>query len=685
MKCLIIVNERESNLSVKSGSKSLIPLLGLPLIERQILAAKQVGLTDFYVAAGYNNKEMRLSLGKLCLRKNINITYIVNDEREKGKGKPILRVKDLINENFILLTGNHIFDESILVKLKNEKIADDEVMLAIDYKIKKNELVEVNNVNKVFVKDTRILKIGKNIKEYNAYYTGISLCSPAIFNSIEKSLSCGIDSLSKAMGIMAEKRKVKAIDIENAYWIAVNTENDCRKAKKLLYCNSIKPAGPITRYINATFATKIFTPLLFGIYKGFTPNQVSLLSFIIALISSLGFVLGHAVIGGLLIQLSSILDYCDGQFARLKHMESRFGHFTDITLDRYADGFILLGMFYYSLSAIGIKEIMGIFGSPLIISAISVIAILGNLMVSYTSAASVVNFGYVYKRRGIAAGRGRDIRLFLLFIGGMLSYFHPVFVLLALFVIALQTNIIVLSRVFLSRNYFIKKNTFRMINGIKAIIFDFDGTIADTMPFLTELAVKLITEIYNVPGEQAKRRYLETTGMDFASQLETIFPNHPNNQKVAAIFEERKLEGIFGHPVFPEVTPALKYLRSKEIKTFICSSTKQKIITQYGRLNKIDVFFDNLLGYEQNFKKADQIDFILQHNKLPPEKVVFIGDSLKDYDFAKGKQINFIGISRMFEKKEFQDKGALSVGTLTDLIKLFKESENYLKYIEYVK
>jgi len=684
MKCLIIADGRRSSLSTKGDPKPLIPVLGLSLIERVILTAKEAGLTDFYVVTGYNGEEVGPLLGRFSLSRSINITCIPNEEWEKGYATSILKAKDLIDENFILLRENHIFDELILVKLKNEKINDDEVVLAIDRNMKKKELEEVNNVNKVFVEESRILKIGKNIKEYNAHDTGISLCSPAIFSAIEESLSQGNDSLSGAVGIMVEKEKVKAIDIENAYWIEMNTKKDCRKASKLLIRNSVKHAGPITRYINAPFATRIFTPLLLKIYKGFTPNQVSVLSFMVSLVSGLFFILGYAVIGALLIQLSSILDYSDGQFARLKHMASRFGHFTDITLDRYADGFLLLGMFYYSLSEIGSREIVGINWHPLIIITISIIAIVGNLMVSYTSATSVVNFGYVYKRRGIAAGRGRDIRLFLLFIGGIMSYFHPIFVLLALFVIAIQTNIIVICRVILSRNYFINESTFRMINGIKVVIFDFDGTIADTMPFLTELAVKLITENYNVSREEAERKYLETTGMDFASQLETIFPNHSNNQEVAAIFEKKKLESVFEHSLFPDAILTLKYLKNKQIKTLICSSTKREITTKYSRLNKIDALLDNLFGYEPNFKKGDQIDFTLQHYQLPPDKVLFVGDSLKDYDFAKDKKINFIGISKMFGKEDFQNKGALSVRSLTDLVKLFNTAENYPKHIEYV-
>jgi choline kinase len=82
------------------------------------------------------------------------------------------------------------------------------------------------------------------IKEYNAYNTGIFLCSPAIFSAIEESLDNDDSSLSGGIRVLARKGKAKAFDIKDDYWIGVNTKKDRRKAAKLLYSNSIKPAGP---------------------------------------------------------------------------------------------------------------------------------------------------------------------------------------------------------------------------------------------------------------------------------------------------------------------------------------------------------------------------------------------------------------------------------------------------------
>lgn len=459
LKCLIIAAGKGSRLSKRGESKPLLPLLGLSIIERVILTARKSGIEDFYVVTGCHGEKVRLFLDEFEQRRNIKITHIINDDWEKGNGTSVLKAKETLKENFILLMGDHIFDEDILRRLKDEKIQKGEVILATDFKTDSNSFVDINDVTKVSVNNNKVTDIGKNITQYNAYDTGIFLCSPAIFTAIETSIiRYNDDSLSGGIKILAREGKVKSFDVKENFWIDIDDEKAFQTAEKHLIDKLKKPAdGLISRYINRKFSTRIFTPLLLKIYQGITPNQVSLLSFIIGLISSVYFFLGHAITGALLIQMSSILDGCDGEIARLKHMQSSLGDFVDAILDRYADGLIMSGMFYYSLTEIGNKEIFGIYWSPLIIIIISVLAIIGNLMISYSSAKSVANFGYRYKGRWIAAGRGRDLRLFFLFIGGIMTYFYPIFVLFALFIIAIQTNIIVIWRTLLSWNYFQKK------------------------------------------------------------------------------------------------------------------------------------------------------------------------------------------------------------------------------------
>ncbi len=675
MKCLIIASGQGKRLAIKNELKPLVPLMGLPLIAQVILRARKAGLDDFYVVTGYNGERLREYLHVFGKRRKIKITCLQNDNWKEENGLSVLRAKNVINENFILLMCDHILSEEIIRKLKKNE-TDDQVILAVDSKIEGNHFVDHNDVTKVCTKDGKVVDIGKNISEYNAFDTGVFLCSPAIFKAVEKSIENGDTSLTGGIKLLASKGKVRTCDVDGHYWIDIDNEKSLKQAEKLLCQELTKPSdGIISRYINRKISVNIFTPFLIKIYKGFTPNQVSIISFVVSFISGLCFLLNRAIIGALLIQMASILDGCDGEIARLKHLESTLGNFIDAILDRYADGFILLGVFYYSLGAIGNREIVGFYWSPLIICSIAVLAILGNLMVSYSSAKSIVNFGYRYKGRWIAAGRGRDIRLFILFIGGIMTYFHPFFAFLALCILAIQTNIIVLWRILLSRNHFLNRD-FLLKNKTKAVIFDFDGTIADTMTFLTELAVKLITKNYNIPKQEAKIRYLESTGLNFANQIELIFPNHPNNQRVSDIFESKKSENIFNYDIFPEVNSVFEYFADNKIKTFICSSTKQEIITRYLNLNNIGNLIDGAFGYKIGFGKSQQIDFILHSYRIQPNEIIFVGDSLRDCDIAKDRDINFIGISRIFSEADFQKKNVLSVNSLTAFAKLFESSED---------
>jgi hypothetical protein len=57
----------------------------------------------------------------------------------------------------------------------------------------------------------------------------------------------------------------------------------------------------------------------------------------------------------------------------------------------------------------------------------------------------------------------------------------------------------------------------------------------------------------------------------------------------------------------------------------------------------------------------------------------------KDIDYVKDKETAFIGIARIFRQEDFESIGASSVGSLTDLVRLFEEYEKYSNYFEEVR
>ncbi len=426
MKCLIIAAGEGSRLSNRGHSKPLVPLLELPLIERVILNANRAGISDFYIVTGYNGEKLRKHLNQFSQNKNLKISYFQNNQWEKENGLSVLAAKKEINENFILLMSDHIFDKSILEDLMQEKVVYGEIILAVDYNLK-NKIVDIDDVTKVLVDDKgRIVNIGKNIKEYNAYDTGIFLCSPVIFEALEESSANGDTSLSAGIKIIAKQKKSKVFDIKGKYWIDVDDENAFKKAENILLADLKKVSdGPVSRYLNRPISIRISKHLL---KISITPNQISLFSFIFSMVGALFFFFGgyaNLLIGGILAQIASIIDGCDGEIARLKFQTSEFGGWYDAVLDRYADAFLLFGLTYY----------VYFLGENLLYLFIGFLAIIGAFMNSYTAD----KYDGLMKKN-LTRGKhyfriGRDVRIGIIFIGTLIN--QPT---LVLFVIALLMN-----------------------------------------------------------------------------------------------------------------------------------------------------------------------------------------------------------------------------------------------------
>ncbi len=428
MKCLVLAAGKGERLANRGDSKPLISFLGLTLIERVILTASRSGISEFYVVTGYNSEKVEHFLHTLGRERRIRIVPIKNDEWREGNGISVLKAKELLNENFILLMSDHIFDESILSNLKNQTLNDGEVMLAVDYNIETNTLVDIDDVTKVLVDEgLKIVDIGKTINSYNAYDTGIFLCSPSIFDAIEESIAGGDSSLSGGMKALIEKGKARAFDIEGKFWIDIDDENALRKVKRELLRSTLGKIsdGPVSRYLNRPVSVRMTRWLL---KANITPNQISTFSFILSVTGAIFFFLEgyiNLVVGAILAQLASIIDGCDGEIARLKFKASDFGGWYDAVLDRYADAFLLFGLTYHVYSS----------DRSFIVLLIGFLAIIGSFMNSYTAD----KYDGLMKRKLTAMGSyfriGRDVRIFIIFVGALLNQ-----ALLTLTLIALIMN-----------------------------------------------------------------------------------------------------------------------------------------------------------------------------------------------------------------------------------------------------
>ncbi len=418
MKCLILAAGRGSRLRKVGEPKPLVKLLGLTLIERSILTLKNCGINDFYVVIGYKGEQIKDFLRRFSQENSLNINFIENPEWQRENAVSVLKAKDVLKEDkFLLCMSDHIFSESLVKRLLESDIGNEEISLCVDFRINPPFLPNPSEATKVLVEDGRIRDIGKNIPRYNGYDTGFFLCTPIIFSAIEESIQRNKnETLSGAVKILAEKGIARAVDAgTDSFWIDIDDYEAYKKAESFLIENISKKNtdGPVSKYLNRRLSLRITKYL---VNTDITPNKISFFSFLMSLIASFNFFLGkymYLLLGAILAQISSIIDGCDGEIARLKFQSTKFGAWFDAILDRYSDGFLLFGLTIYAY--LSHKSLPVLFTGFM--------AIIGSFVNSYMADKydQFMIKEFVKVNKSVPIRIGRDIRIMIIFIGAILN------------------------------------------------------------------------------------------------------------------------------------------------------------------------------------------------------------------------------------------------------------------------
>ncbi len=175
--------------------------------------------------------------------------------------------------------------------------------------------------------------------------------------------------------------------------------------------------GPISRYINRKISTRI-TYLIIRYRIPISPNQVSLISFLLGVLAGLLYLV-NAVIAGILVQISSIIDGVDGELARALNKTSKIGGFIDAILDRITDIAIIIGLTFYTYNLNIIN--------PSHLTLLAMLALSADIMVSYLHARGEASLGvHPLKIGSTPSIASRDVRLFIIFLLSLLGTLYPI-------------------------------------------------------------------------------------------------------------------------------------------------------------------------------------------------------------------------------------------------------------------
>ncbi len=119
---------------------------------------------------------------------------------------------------------------------------------------------------------------------------------------------------------------------------------DYEKSLKKRSGNLTRKLGFVDKYVNRPLASLLVQMVY---HTPITPNGLTCISFVIGLLGVYFFTRGeytYFVLGGILAQLSSIIDGADGMLARSKNLCSDYGAHLDLFFDRIFDFALIVGI-----------------------------------------------------------------------------------------------------------------------------------------------------------------------------------------------------------------------------------------------------------------------------------------------------------------------------------------------------
>ncbi|MCH8029019.1 MAG: CDP-alcohol phosphatidyltransferase family protein [Candidatus Dadabacteria bacterium] len=304
---------------------------GNPQIKRLLITAERAGIKKFTIIVDGNEAPLK--------------EYINKEKRIKSEiswhhlGTPL----DLDSNPYLVIQSNLITTPNALESIIESPVSENEVAVLVEES--EGPLVKSNGDNKI----EELFSGGGRV--VGAFAADGKL--------LEKTLTDQAH-ITTLLDNATTGGELKSIKFENGYWMRMDSAgNTTEIAEDLLFENVTKSSsGWLSRNIHSKMSIPLSRLL---IKTPLTPNMISGLIGFIGMLSGLFYIIGHPVVGALCLEVSTIVDRCDGEVARVKLMETKYGQWVDTIFDQLSFLSFVVGVpiGYYLLSGSPMAVILG--------------------------------------------------------------------------------------------------------------------------------------------------------------------------------------------------------------------------------------------------------------------------------------------------------------------------------------
>lgn len=186
------------------------------------------------------------------------------------------------------------------------------------------------------------------------------------------------------------------------------------------------------------------------------------------------------------------------------------------------------------------------------------------------------------------------------------------------------------------------------------IIFDFDGTIADSLSLVVEIANEILGKKNgkNLLTSELLSELRNKSAKDIMQFLKIPIWKLP-----FILIRGKKLfkDRIGSVKCFPHMKETLQKLKDQGLELGILSSNVKETIESFLHDNEIREF-DFVYSERNIFGKSEALKNLLNRYNLEKVEVIYVGDEVRDIEACKKAGIEVISVTWGFNSKEVLEK-----------------------------
>ncbi|HEY5667750.1 MAG TPA: HAD-IA family hydrolase [Candidatus Saccharimonadales bacterium] len=182
---------------------------------------------------------------------------------------------------------------------------------------------------------------------------------------------------------------------------------------------------------------------------------------------------------------------------------------------------------------------------------------------------------------------------------------------------------------------------------MKTIIFDFDGTIADSFEVALDIAYK-VTKIPRDSDEEIER----LRHMPLAKIVRELHIPLHRVPRLVIVGRQKMHERLGEVRVFPGIATTLKKLHDDGNRLLVISSNSEQNVRSFLRTHDLEQYFSEVHGNASALNKGASLKKVIRKDKIDTKTCFYVGDEVRDIAAASKAGIEPVSVTWGYQAPE---------------------------------